>query len=84
MEVIYGNVQSGSNYLLSIGAKPTDDDLSHDPGTIIVSVCSKYTEMCSCLTRTLILDGTQVTFRLLYTCFIIETFIYNLVYERCV
>eukprot|EP00375_Theileria_parva_P001275 XP_763946.1 transcriptional regulator [Theileria parva strain Muguga] len=59
MEVIYGNVQSGSNYLLSIGAKPTDDDLSHDPGTIIVSVCSKYTEMCSCLTRTLILDGTQ-------------------------
>uniref|UniRef100_A0A3B0MVL7 FACT complex subunit n=1 Tax=Theileria annulata TaxID=5874 RepID=A0A3B0MVL7_THEAN len=59
MEVIYGNVQSGSNYLLSIGAKPTDDDLSHDPGTIIVSVCSKYNEMCSCLTRTLILDGTQ-------------------------
>ncbi|UKK02594.2 transcription modulator [Theileria orientalis] len=59
MEVIYSNVQSGNNYVLSIGVKPTEDDLSHDPGSIIVSVCSKYNELCACVTRTLILDGTQ-------------------------
>ncbi|AFZ81168.1 transcriptional regulator, putative [Theileria equi strain WA] len=58
MEIIYGNVQSGKNFSLTIGVKPTDDHLSHDPGSIIVSVCSKYSELCACLTRTLILDGT--------------------------
>lgn len=60
MEILYGNVQSGHNCSLRIGAKPTDEYLSHDPGTILVSICSKYHEYYTCITRTLILDGSQV------------------------
>ncbi|KAK1442684.1 fact complex subunit spt16 [Babesia gibsoni] len=58
IEAIYGNVQSGTSFNLGIGVQPDDSILSHDPGTIIISICSKYSELCACITRTLILDGT--------------------------
>ncbi|GBE61665.1 transcriptional elongation factor FACT140, putative [Babesia ovata] len=58
-EVIYSNVQSGNSFNLGIGVPPDESTLSHSPGAIIVSVCSKYSELCACITRTLLLDGTS-------------------------
>eukprot|EP00371_Babesia_bovis_P001145 XP_001609792.1 transcriptional regulator [Babesia bovis T2Bo] len=58
IEVAYSNVQSGNTFNLSVGVPPNDMILSHASGTIIVSVCSKYSELFACLTRTLLLDGT--------------------------
>ncbi|KAK2198277.1 bifunctional FACT complex subunit Spt16 [Babesia duncani] len=59
MEIIYSNVQSGGVYNLGIGVAPTDANLSHEPGGIIVSVCTKYSELCACVTRTLLLNVTS-------------------------
>ncbi|GIX64548.1 transcriptional elongation factor FACT140 [Babesia caballi] len=58
IEVIYSNVQSGTTFNLGIGVPPSEAMLSHSAGTIIVSVCSKYSELCACITRTLLLDST--------------------------
>ncbi|GFE54587.1 transcriptional elongation factor FACT140, putative [Babesia ovis] len=58
IEVVYSNVQSGNTFNLSIGAPPNEMTLSHNPGAIIISVCSKYSELFACVTRTLLLDGT--------------------------
>ncbi|ORM40740.1 FACT complex subunit SPT16 [Babesia sp. Xinjiang] len=72
-ETLFAFARDGTWYILTspkkgIGVPPNDMALSHNPGAIIVSVCSKYSELCACVTRTLLLDGTApgVTFGSIY------------------
>jgi len=63
-------VQSGGVYNLKIGTTPNTDVLS--PDTVLISVCTKYKDMCCSCSRTLLIDSTQEQ-KEAYT-FIIEMF----------
>lgn len=50
------SIQSGGVYNLKIGAQPNTEVLS--PDTVLVSICTKYKDMCCTCSRTLLIDAT--------------------------